>query len=615
MKYKHKILSSAIMLTCGMLSQTSQAAMPANGSAVLNFTSGVYSCAIGGTYPACDYNVTTVATGAYFAMDTNSNGTFDESERVAVVSTGTGLTLGIAQITGEIDVPWVFGSNPGQHNTSAQGTTPSITTDDGAGSVALSMSGWTVWWGAPGEEVNINMGAGPADATVICGATCEVNDTFTLVYTTIVPAGQPFAGVNYQLYMEGVIGTSNTAPICNDFSSGLPLTGGVINIAANVTDTNYTPTTPITVTNDASCGTVTDNGDGTVTFPACTANTYAFDYSVTDDQGAACNTAGTVTVTTSAGNQAPVAIDDPAVANGVTPVNIDVPANDTDDAGLDLTSVSIGSTSPSYGTITAINATTGVITYTADLGFSGTDTFSYTIWDADPTTPLESNEATVSVNVSAMNRPGAPNLVCGPTAISAGKTDCIINETDIGVADNGSSAQQGITQTCIGGCFDFVVTGVTGNTQVVIPLSTAIPTPATDNTLIYRKLVAGSWQDFDISGNNGIHTAPGTVSGSDIICPAPTDSSYTANSGINSGHRCLRLTIVDNGPNDSDATTGTIADPGGIAETTSIDTRTSGTDGCSMTGTTAKASNHLDWLLVAGFLGLLGLFRLKQKQG
>ncbi|MBW3548958.1 MAG: cadherin-like domain-containing protein [Actinobacteria bacterium] len=85
---------------------------------------------------------------------------------------------------------------------------------------------------------------------------------------------------------------------------------------------------------------------------------------------------------------ATVTEDDPATA-------VDVLANDSDSDGtLDPASVTVG-TAPASGT-TTVDPSTGAITYTPNPGFSGTDSFTYTVADAAGAT---SNAATVSVTV------------------------------------------------------------------------------------------------------------------------------------------------------------------------------------------------------------------------
>ncbi len=89
----------------------------------------------------------------------------------------------------------------------------------------------------------------------------------------------------------------------------------------------------------------------------------------------------------------PIALADSATTHGEA-VDIDVLANDSDDGLPDppaaLSIVSVGS--PAAGTASAIG---GLIRYTPDSGFYGTDSFSYTITDGDSFA-----SAQVSVNVS-----------------------------------------------------------------------------------------------------------------------------------------------------------------------------------------------------------------------
>ncbi len=217
---KKAFLGSAVALALSAgVSTSANAAL--TGGEILNFADGVPGCAAGGVYPNCQYGATTV-TGSYFAMDTSTvsdadgdGSPFEAGERVAMINAGTGLTLGSAQGIGDIDNQWIFGQNPGFHHTSTANGTPSVNPDG-----TVDMSGWTVYWGAPGEEVNINMGTGAA-ATVTCGVDCAVGDTFTLDYTTIVPAGQPFAGVPYQLHLEGVVAAVPVPAAIWLFGSGL----------------------------------------------------------------------------------------------------------------------------------------------------------------------------------------------------------------------------------------------------------------------------------------------------------------------------------------------------------------------------------------------------------
>jgi Ca2+-binding RTX toxin-like protein len=78
-------------------------------------------------------------------------------------------------------------------------------------------------------------------------------------------------------------------------------------------------------------------------------------------------------------NVAPTANPDTGTSLGSFPVSIDVVSNDVDpDGALDYSTVTIAS-QPANGT--AVSLGNGLVTYTPNLGFSGTDTFTYTIAD------------------------------------------------------------------------------------------------------------------------------------------------------------------------------------------------------------------------------------------
>ena len=79
-------------------------------------------------------------------------------------------------------------------------------------------------------------------------------------------------------------------------------------------------------------------------------------------------------------NDPPVVNDDSANTDEDTPVDIDVVGNDVDSDGV-------------------IDPTTGVVTYTPDIGYVGSDSFTYTVQDDDGAV---SNEATVLITVDGM---------------------------------------------------------------------------------------------------------------------------------------------------------------------------------------------------------------------
>lgn len=91
----------------------------------------------------------------------------------------------------------------------------------------------------------------------------------------------------------------------------------------------------------------------------------------------------------------PSADNEEVTTNENTPVDILVTDGDTDpDGTIDVTTVTV-QTPPNSGSV-SVNPITGVVTYTPNAGFTGVDTFTYTVRDNNGE---ESNIAIVMVNV------------------------------------------------------------------------------------------------------------------------------------------------------------------------------------------------------------------------
>lgn len=93
-------------------------------------------------------------------------------------------------------------------------------------------------------------------------------------------------------------------------------------------------------------------------------------------------------------NTSPIANPDSTTTLKNTPVAINVTTNDTDDTSIDNTTVAIA-TLPSNGGV-SVNSTTGVVTYTPNSSFAGTDIFTYTVNDNNGAL---SNTATVTITI------------------------------------------------------------------------------------------------------------------------------------------------------------------------------------------------------------------------
>ncbi|WP_299471232.1 Ig-like domain-containing protein [uncultured Roseibium sp.] len=143
-----------------------------------------------------------------------------------------------------------------------------------------------------------------------------------------------------------------------------------------------------------------------------TANTYnelnvgdtrdiSFTY-VVEEAGSNLTASATGTITITGVNDDPTANDDTRSTQLNTPVNIDVASNDFDVDNGDTFTVTAVST-PSNGT--AVIELDGTVTYTPNNGYSGPDSFTYDITDANGGMAT----ATVNITVQGSNAPVAQN--------------------------------------------------------------------------------------------------------------------------------------------------------------------------------------------------------------
>ncbi|HLZ77169.1 Ig-like domain-containing protein [Phenylobacterium sp.] len=118
----------------------------------------------------------------------------------------------------------------------------------------------------------------------------------------------------------------------------------------------------------------------------------SFTYIVSDGRGGTA--IGTVSVTVRS-NSAPTAVDDAISASAGWPLTFDPRLNDTDPEG-DALSITFLGTSPN--SLTHLNPD-GTVTYTANPGFTGADSFTYTISDGQDGTATATVHVTVAPEV------------------------------------------------------------------------------------------------------------------------------------------------------------------------------------------------------------------------
>jgi hypothetical protein len=216
----------------------------------------------------------------------------------------------------------------------------------------------------------------------------------------------------------------NHAPVAVDdaatTTTGTPVT---VNVLGNDADPDADALSVDDVGSPAH-GTVTDNGDGTVTYTpnAGFTGSDSFTYDIVDGRGG--SDTGTVSITvSSAGNRPPVAADDSATTVEDDSVSIPVLDNDTD-PDHDTLMVSDFS-DPANGSV-AVDGTG--LRYTPDAGFVGTDTFTYDA--ADGRGGFDTATVTVTVTEAPNRDPNAVNDVASTTRDTSVRIVVVANDTD-----------------------------------------------------------------------------------------------------------------------------------------------------------------------------------------
>ena len=197
----------------------------------------------------------------------------------------------------------------------------------------------------------------------------------------------------------------NDPPVANDdlysTSEDTPLTVPLPGLLGNDTDPEN-DTLTVTLNTQPANGTVTVNPDGSFTYTPNLnwTGTDTYTYEITDGNGETDTATVIVDVTPVA--DTPTAVDDVYSTPEDTPLTVPAPGvlgNDTDVENDPLT---VGVyTQPAHGSVT-VNPD-GSFTYTPDLNWTGTDTYTYEACD-----PL-CDTATVTIDVTPVNDPPVAN--------------------------------------------------------------------------------------------------------------------------------------------------------------------------------------------------------------
>lgn len=212
----------------------------------------------------------------------------------------------------------------------------------------------------------------------------------------------------------------NHAPVATSDAASVTEDGSVaVDVLANDSDADDDVLSVTSVTTPAHGSAGLDASGNVVYTPA--ANYFgsdSFTYVVSDGD---LSDSAPVSITVTPVNDAPVAADDAANTAEGASVTVDVLANDIDLEGDQLTVTAAGQ--PAHGTASLVS---GGVRYTPEAGFSGSDSFTYTVSDGAAT-----DSATVSVTIAPGNHPPLTNTDSASTSEARPVTiNVLANDTD-----------------------------------------------------------------------------------------------------------------------------------------------------------------------------------------
>jgi len=353
-------------------------------------------------------------------------------------------------------------------------------------------------------------------------------------FVTLVSSGGGRQTEPVTVVPTAAAGGANTAPVAaNDTATTTEDTPVTIAVLANDTDADCDALS-VTGVSNAVNGTAVVNANGTVTFtPALNFNgtgTAGFAYDISDGNGGTAGASVTVTVTPV--NDAPVANPDGVAPDFITTTE-DTPltiqhatllANDTDvDNAQSTLAIANFNVQGLAGTLSL-----GLdnVTFTPNLNFNGTTSFSYRV--QDPSGAL-SSFATVAITVAAVNDAPVANNDTANTASGTPVTiNVLANDTDVDnappAAPNAGLTVSAVTQPLNGTVV--INSGVTPNTVTYTPApnfsgsntftyTASDPGGLTATATVAVTVAAGPAVDLDIDR----FTVPGSVRRPATITP------------------------------------------------------------------------------------------------
>ncbi|RSO82420.1 tandem-95 repeat protein [Acinetobacter pittii] len=390
--------------------------------------------------------------------------------------------------------------------------------------------------------------------------------------------------------------TPNTPPVASDDTYNTAFNTPVaLNPLANDSDADGNPLT-ITAINGVTLtpgtaqqintpnGVVNIDAQGTITFTPNNgfSGQETFNYSISDGQGGSSTATGTINVS-AAPNTPPVASDDTYNTAFNTPVTLNPLANDTDADGNPLTITAINGVTLTPGTAQQINTPNGVvnidaqgtITFTPNTGFSGQESFNYSISDGqggtstanqiisiapvanDDTATVDEGD-TVVIAVKGNDTDAEDGTPSGVVTIVGGPANGTVT-----VNANGTVSYVHNGSETTSDSFTYTVTdsnGVVSNTATVnITVNPVNDAPvANDDTATVDE---GDTVVIAVKGND-TDAEDGTPAGVVTIVGAPANGTVTVNANGTVSY------VHDGSETTSDSFTYTVTDSNGVVSNT-----------------------------------------------
>ncbi len=309
---------------------------------------------------------------------------------------------------------------------------------------------------ADGDNLRITGVTQPFHGVVTIASSTTVSYTSDIDFAGTDPftytISDGYGGTSTAFVTVSVLTKPNTPPIANDDrATTLVNTPVTIDVLANDTDADGDNLSVIAVDPllyDDTATIVPGGIEYTVT--SGFVGRRVFGYTVSDGRGGTDYATVDLAIRDGSVNILPVVVDDFATTTKDTPVQIDVLANDYDVDGDTL--LPFTTSEPAHGTVTGGHSSE-LFLYTPNPGFSGTDTFTYSVSDGQVTgTP---SPATVTITVT-----NTPPITVNDTASTVEDTpltiDVLANDTDadgdnLSVIAVDSPTTQGGTTTIVAG--------------------------------------------------------------------------------------------------------------------------------------------------------------------